>query len=206
MKIKICGITNIEDALTAESLGADAVGFIFYEKSKRYVEPETVRNIANVLSPFTIKVGVFVDESSEIINTKSKLAGINVVQLHGNEKQDITNNISLPVIKVFRVDNNFDYKMIDQYNGCSILLDTYSEKSFGGTGEQFDWENIPAKIRNNIILAGGVSLENIESIYKNINPAAVDLSSSLEITPGKKDKKKMEIFFKKVNQLRRYLC
>ena len=203
MKIKICGITNIDDALAAESLGADAIGFIFYEKGKRYVAPETIRDITNVLSPFTIKVGVFVNESSEIINTKSKLAGINVVQLHGNEKQDITNSISLPVIKVFRVDENFDYKMIDQYNGCSILLDTYSEKSYGGTGKQFDWEKIPAKIRNNIILAGGVSLENIEFIYKNINPVAVDLSSSLEITPGKKDKNKMEKFFNKVNQLRR---
>lgn len=203
MKIKICGITNIDDALAAESLGADAIGFIFYEKGKRYVAPETIRDITNVLSPFTIKVGVFVNESSEIINTKSKLAGINVVQLHGNEKQDIINSISLPVIKVFRVDENFDYKMIDQYNGCSILLDTYSEKSYGGTGKQFDWEKIPAKIRNNIILAGGVSLENIEFIYKNINPVAVDLSSSLEITPGKKDKNKMEKFFNKVNQLRR---
>ena len=206
MKIKICGITNIDDALAAESLGADAIGFIFYEKGKRYVAPETIRDITNVLSPFTIKVGVFVNESSEIINTKSKLAGINVVQLHGNEKQDIINSISLPVIKVFRVDENFDYKMIDQYNGCSILLDTYSEKSYGGTGKQFDWEKIPAKIRNNIILAGGVSLENIEFIYKNINPAAVDLSSSLEITPGKKDKNKMEKFFNKVNQLRRQRC
>jgi len=203
VKIKICGITNTEDALLSESLGTDAVGFIFYEKGKRYVTPETVRDITNVLSPFTIKVGVFVDESSEIINAISKLAGINVVQLHCNEKQDIINSISLPVIKVFRVDNNFDYKMIDQYNGCSTLLDTYSEKSYGGTGKQFDWEKIPAKIRNKIILAGGVSLENIEFIYKNINPAAVDLSSSLEIMPGKKNKKKMGIFFKKVNQLRR---
>jgi len=203
VKIKICGITNTEDALLSESLGTDAVGFIFYEKGKRYVTPETVRDITNVLSPFTIKVGVFVDESSEIINAISKLAGINVVQLHGNEKQDIINSISLPVIKVFRVDNNFDYKMIDQYNGCSTLLDTYSEKSYGGPGKQFDWEKIPAKIRNKIILAGGVSLENIEFIYKNINPAAVDLSSSLEIMPGKKNKKKMGIFFKKVNQLRR---
>jgi len=203
VKIKICSITNIEDALAAETLGADAVGFIFYEKGKRYVAPETVRGITNVLSPFTIKVGVFVDESSEIINTKSKLAGINVVQLHGNQKQDIINSVSLPVIKVFRVDNNFDYKMIDQYNGCSILLDTYSKKSYGGTGKQFDWEKIPAKIRNNVILAGGISLENIESIFKNINPAAVDLSSSLEITPGKKDKKKMEKFFNKINEFRR---
>ncbi len=206
MKIKICGITNIEDALAAESLGADAIGFIFYEKGKRYVAPETVRDITNALSPFTIKVGVFVDESSEIINTKSKLAGINVVQLHGDEESKILKEITLPIIKAFRVDNNFDYKMIDQYNGCSILLDTYSEKSYGGTGKQFDWEKIPAKIRNNIILAGGVSSENIKIIYNNIKPAAVDLSSSLEIMPGKKDKKKMEKFFNKVNQLRRLQC
>ena len=189
--------------MAAETLGADAVGFIFYEKGKRYVAPETVREITNALSPFTIKVGVFVDESSEIINAKSKIAGINIVQLHGDEESEILKEITLPIIKAFRVDENFDYKMIDQYNGCSILLDTYSEKSYGGTGEQFDWEKIPAKNRNNIILAGGVSVENIEFIYKNINPAAVDLSSSLEIPPSKKDKKKMEKFFNKINQLRR---
>ena len=203
MKIKICGITNIEDALAAESFGADAVGFIFYKKSKRYVSPEQAEHIMRALSLFTTKVGVFVDETFEIINKISKQTGINVVQLHGNENLDIMKSISLPVIKAFRVDDNFNYNKLNQYQEYSILLDAYSENNYGGTGIKFNWEKIPFEIKNKIILSGGISSNNIEIIYKNINPAAVDLSSSLEITPSKKDKKKMEKFFNKVNLLRR---
>ncbi|MCH8032205.1 MAG: phosphoribosylanthranilate isomerase [Bacteroidetes bacterium] len=203
MKIKICGITNIEDALAAESFGADAVGFIFYKKSKRYVSPEQAEHIMRALSLFTTKVGVFVDETFEIINKISKQTGINVVQLHGNENLDIMKSISLPVIKAFRVDDNFNYNKLNQYQEYSILLDAYSENNYGGTGIKFNWEKIPFEIKNKIILSGGISSNNIEIIYKNINPAAVDLSSSLEKTPGKKDKKKMEKFFNKVNLIRR---
>ena len=203
MKIKICGITNIEDALAAESFGADAVGFIFYKKSKRYVSPEQAEHIMRALSLFTTKVGVFVDETFEIINKISKQTGINVVQLHGNENLDIMKSISLPVIKAFRVDDNFNYNKLNQYQEYSILLDAYSENDYGGTGIKFNWEKIPFEIKNKIILSGGISSNNIEIIYKNINPAAVDLSSSLEITPGTKDKNKMKKFFNKVNLLRR---
>ena len=203
MKIKICGITNTEDALAAESFGADAVGFIFYKKSKRYVSPKKAEHIIKTLSPFTTKVGVFVDETFEIINNISNQTGINVVQLHGDENPDIMKSISLPVIKAFRVDDNFDYNKLNQYQECSILLDAYSENDYGGTSNKFNWEKIPFEIKNKIILAGGISSDNIDFIYKNINPASVDLSSSLEITPGRKDKKKMEKFFDKVNLLRR---
>ena len=203
MKIKICGITNIEDALVAESFGADAVGFIFYKKSKRYVTPEQAEHIIKSLSPFTTKVGVFVDETFTIINKISRQTGINVVQLHGDENPDIMKSISLPGIKAFRVDNNFDYNKLNLYQEYSILLDAYSENDYGGTGNKFNWEKIPFEIKNRIILSGGISSDNIEFIYKNINPASVDLSSSLEITPGRKDKKKMEKFFNKVNLLRR---
>lgn len=203
MKIKICGITNIEDALAVESLGADAVGFIFYKKSKRYVEPDSARQIVSALSPFTVKVGVFVNNTPPLINNISEQVGINIVQLHGDEDSKILKEITLPIIKAFRVDDSFDYKKLDEYEKCSILLDTYSDSDYGGTGNNFNWDSIPLDIRNKIILAGGVSSENIEIIYNNIKPAAVDLSSSLEIMPGKKDKNKMEIFFKKVNLLRR---
>ena len=203
MKIKICGITNTEDALAAESFGADAVGFIFYKKSKRYVSPEQAEHITKTLSLFTTKVGVFVDESFEFINKISKQSGINVVQLHGEENLNIIKSISLPVIKTFRVDDNFDYSKLNQYQEYSILLDAYSENNYGGTGNKFNWEKIPSEMKNKIILAGGITSDNIAFIYKNINPAAVDLSSSLEITPGTKDKNKMKKFFNKVNLLRR---
>lgn len=203
MKIKICGITNTEDALAAESFGVDAVGFIFYKKSKRFVTLKQAVQIIKTLSPFTTKVGVFVNETFEVINNISKQTGINVVQLHGDEKPEVIKSVSLPVIKAFRVDDNFDYDKLNQYLEYSILLDAYSENDYGGTGNKFNWEKIPTDIRNKIILSGGISSDNIEFIYKNINPAAVDLSSSLEISPGRKDKKKMEKFFNKVNLIRR---
>lgn len=203
MRIKICGITNIEDALAAQSFGTDAVGFIFYNKSKRYVNPDKAEHIIKHLSPFTTKVGVFVNESIENINKISKLTGINVVQLHGDENPDMIKSISLQAIKAFRVDDNFDYSKLNQYQGYSILLDAFSSNDFGGTGNNFNWEKIPVEIKNKIILAGGISSDNIELIHKNIHPAAVDVSSSLEITPGKKDIKKMQKFFNKVNIIRR---
>jgi phosphoribosylanthranilate isomerase len=203
MKIKVCGITNSEDALRAESLGADAVGFIFYKKSKRYIEPAVVKLITNEVSPFTVKVGVFVNESPEQINKVSEETGINVVQLHGNEKPDMESKLLLPAIKAFRLNDDFDFKQLDNYNDFPILLDARSESDFGGTGQKFNWEMIPNVIRCKIILAGGVSTENLDIIFNKIKPAGIDLTSSLETKPGKKDKKKMEEFFNKVNQLRR---
>jgi phosphoribosylanthranilate isomerase len=202
MKIKICGITNIEDALRAEKLGADALGFIFYKKSNRYVTPDETKIITKELSPFIIRVGVFVNESPESINKVSKETGINVVQLHGNEEPDIASKLLLPAIKAFRVDDDFDFNQLESYRNYSILLDTNSNSDYGGTGQKFNWELIPDDIRSKIILAGGISLENLEIIFKKIKPAGIDLSSSLESEPGKKDKKKMEEFFYKVNQLR----
>jgi phosphoribosylanthranilate isomerase len=203
VKIKICGITNSEDALQAESLGADALGFIFYKKSKRYREPTEVKLITKELSPLTTKVGVFVNESSVMINKISKAAGINVVQLHGNEEPATISKISLPVIKTFRIDDDFNFKQLENYNDYPILLDTHSNIEYGGTGQKFNWEMIPDNIRSKIILAGGISVENLDFVFKNIKPAGVDLSSSLETEPGKKDKEKMKEFFNKVNQLRR---
>ena len=203
MKIKVCGITNIEDALRAEALGADALGFIFYKLSKRYVSPVEVKLITKELSPFTTKVGVFVNETLEQINKVSDETGINVVQLHGNEEPDILENLSHPAIKAFRVNDDFDFKKLDNFKDCSILLDAYSENDYGGTGQKFNWEIIPNHIRGIIILSGGISTENLDDIFKKIKPAAIDLSSSVETVPGKKDTVKMEEFFKKVNQLRR---
>jgi phosphoribosylanthranilate isomerase len=203
MKIKVCGITNIEDALRAEMLGADALGFIFYNKSKRYIEPEKTKNITKELSPFTTKVGVFVNETPELINKFSEESGINVVQLHGDEELNITSKILFPVLKAFRVDDYFDFKQLENYSDYPILLDAHSNSEYGGTGQKFNWELIPNDIRSKIILAGGVSTENLEFIFNEIKPTGIDISSSLESEPGKKDKQKMEEFFKKVNQLRR---
>jgi len=198
LKIKICGITNLEDALLCEKLGADALGFIFYNESKRYVTPESAKDIIKQLSAFTIKVGVFVNESSENINKISKIAGLNLVQLHGDEKPEQLHEINLPEIKAFRVGDNFNFDILDDYQNCYYLLDTYSTSSYGGTGNTFNWSIIPSEIRKKIILSGGISSANISAVINEINPYAVDVSSSLEEYPGKKSESKLLEFFNKV--------
>ena len=188
----------MEDALVCEKYGADAIGFIFYEKSKRYIEPEEAGKISRQLSPFINKVGVFVNESLENINQTSKIAGLNAVQLQGDETVDFLKKINVPVIKGFRVNDDFNFDVLNSFGDYGILLDSFSSEDYGGTGKSFDWEKIPKKLRNKIILAGGISLENIEFIMKEINPAAVDVSSSLETSPGVKDHNKIFKFINKI--------
>lgn len=202
MKVKICGITNSPDALTAEKLGADAIGFIFYEGSKRFIQPEKAKEISKLLSPFTVKVGVFVNSTAKKINEISKIAGINAVQLHGEESPEFVKEINLPVIKSFRINDTFDYSVLNSYRNCSILLDSFDRNKYGGTGKNFNWQGIPPKIKSIIILSGGISEKNIELVYNKIKPAAVDISSSVEVSPGKKDTIKLEHFFNKLNKLR----
>ncbi len=203
MKVKVCGITNLNDALLCQSLGADALGFIFYPKSKRFISPEDALKIINNLSPFVMKVGVFVNELPEIINGIAAKLKLNAVQLHGDETPETASKINYSVIKSFRITEEFDFGMLNEYKNVYPLLDAYSGKQYGGTGNQFNWDIIPESLKNKIILAGGVSFDNIEEIVKDIKPAAVDLSSSLENEPGKKDKEKVTEFFKKFNKLRK---
>lgn len=202
MKVKICGITNIEDALLAEQLGADAIGFIFYKASKRYISPEVAELISNNLSAFTLKVGVFVNETEDEINRIAKAAKLNLIQLHGDEMPELAPRLLLPSIKSFRIKEDFDFSLLEKYPSANFLLDTFSQNEFGGTGKTFDWNIIPLPIRSRIIIAGGVSEKNVEEIFTKINPYAVDVSSSLEISPGKKDHDKMKSFFQIINQLR----
>jgi phosphoribosylanthranilate isomerase len=206
LKVKICGITNLEDALLCESLGTDALGFIFYKGSKRYISPEAANEIIKSLSPFTMKVGVFVNETPDAINNISFIAKLNAVQLHSEESPDSIKDISLPVIKSFSVDDNFDYNVLKRYPNTYFLLDTYSNTEYGGTGKVFNWDSIPAEYKDKIILAGGVSIENLEEIFTKVKPAAIDLSSSLEYEPGKKDKGKVKRFFDKLNELKGRSC
>ena len=201
MKIKICGITSIEDAVLCESEGADALGFIFYEKSKRYVNPEAARKISHALSAFTIKVGVFVNSSADEINRIGDIVNLNLIQLHGDESPELANSLRLPAIKAFRVGDNFDYGNIALYPGKYFLLDTYSASAFGGTGTTFAWSKIPAELLESAIIAGGVSEKNVEQIYNELHPWGVDISSSLESAPGKKDTEKVKSFFKTIRNI-----
>jgi len=202
MKIKICGITNLDDALIAERLGADAIGFIFYKQSKRYISPGNAKLISQKLSAFTVKVGVFVNETEDEINRIVKQVKLNLVQLHGDEKPGLIERLLLPSIKSFRINDEFDFSILEEYPCNNYLFDTFSQNEFGGTGKTFDWNTIPSSLRKRVIIAGGVSENNVEEIFTKINPYAVDVSSSLEVSPDKKDHDKMKSFFQIINQLR----
>ncbi len=203
MKIKICGITNIADAKFCVDLGADAIGFIFYKKSKRYVSPNIVRNIIQKLPSFVAKVGVFVNEEIKRVNEIAGETKLNIVQLHGDESPEYLKEIDYSVIKAFRVDDDFEFENLRKYLSCSFLFDSYNQKEYGGTGVQFDWEIIPNSLKDKIILAGGVSEHNIEFIYNEISPYAIDVSSSVETEPGKKDHIKLNRLFEKYYELRK---
>jgi phosphoribosylanthranilate isomerase len=200
VKIKVCGITNIEDALMCETCGADALGYIFYPKSKRYIAPGKAAEISQVLSPLTMKVGVFVNASADDIHNTFETAGLNLVQLHGDESPDFVKSLKVSAIKVFHVDDNFSYDKIEEFNLRYFLLDT-SSAEYGGTGSSFNWTKIPVHLRNRAIIAGGVSASNVEKIFHEVHPYGVDVSSSLESSPGKKDKQKVEIFFKTIRNI-----
>jgi len=202
LKVKICGITNADDASFCEEAGANALGFIFYEKSKRFINPDEAAKIISKLSPFTAKVGVFVNSSTQEVNKIAGKIKLNAVQLHGDETIDNVSEIDFPVIKSFRINEQFDFNILKDFKNISYLFDSYSKDEFGGTGKKFNWHLIPKELEGNFILAGGISIENIEKIFSEIKPKAIDVSSSLEISPGIKDHKKVKDFFNKINSLR----
>ncbi len=193
----------MKDALLCEAFGADALGFIFYKKSKRYINPDKAKEIIFKLSPFTLKVGVFVDESSDAINKIIRYANLNAAQLHGNETQEFINSINIPVIKSFRISDEFDFSELSNYENCNFLFDSFSNKLHGGTGKKFNWDLIPNELKNKIILSGGISSNNIEHIVQRVKPFAIDISSSLENAPGKKNSTKVKEFFTTLNKLRK---
>jgi phosphoribosylanthranilate isomerase len=202
MLVKICGTTNIEDAILSVELGADSLGFIFYERSRRFISYTDAKVIINQLPQSVPKVGVFVNSTIKEVNIAADKIGLSVIQLHGDETPSFVKQIERPVIKSFRVDNNFDFAILNDYENCLYLLDNFAENEPGGTGKSFDWNLIPENLKNKITLAGGVSSKNIEEIFTNINPSGVDLVTSVEKYPGKKDENKLKEFFDIVNKLK----
>ena len=199
-RVKICGITNMEDALSAVDYGAGALGFVFFEKSPRYITPDKAREIISRMPPFVTTVGVFVNEEVARINEIMGIAGIDILQLHGDEKPDAC-NICHRVIKAFRVKNFTDLKPLENYRCSAFLLDTYSPESFGGTGQIFNWDiAVEAKRFGRIVLSGGLNPDNIEKAVTYVRPYAVDVSSGIEENKGKKDLKKMKAFIEKAKK------
>ncbi len=199
MKIKICGITKLEDAQLCVEYGVDAIGFIFYPKSKRYITPEKAKNISNALPPFVHQVGVFVNEEIDEVNRIASISKLTAVQLHGTESLEYISKINYPVLKSFGVDESFNFSILDKYKSCGILLDVKDTNQYGGTGKSFNWDLIPKEIRTKVIIAGGVGINDVEIISNNINPYGVDVSSSVETEPGIKDKAKVIELLKLIN-------
>lgn len=204
--VKICGITNLEDALAAVDAGADAVGFNFYEKSPRYVEARTVRRIIEQLPESVLKVGVFVNVSEpESLRENALAAGINVLQLHGDESPEYCAELSdYSVIKAIAVGNDFEAENVLRYRVDSILLDTSHKSLRGGTGEVFDWR-IAQKVTElfpRVFLAGGLSAANVVEAINHVRPYAVDTCSAVESAPGKKDHEAMRKFVRAARDIK----
>ncbi len=205
MKIKICGITNAEDALNAVALGADAIGFIFADQSLRQVQPDRVRQIIRLLPPFVTTTGVFMNHDNDFINEVVADCGLDVIQLHGLESPDFCAQFRRRVIKAIRVNDPSDLVPIGTYSGVvsAVLLDTKVQDLPGGTGKTFDWGLAVAAraFQIPIILAGGISAENVAKAVQVAQPYGLDLSSSVESSPGKKDYEKMKALFRVVKSL-----
>ncbi len=205
-RIKICGITNLEDALLAIKCGADELGFNFYKKSPRYITPNDAEAIIRKLPMGIIRVGVFVNETEQKICKIAGMANLDAVQLHGDENrafvQSLNETAGLAVIQTIRVTPDFRSEAVDDCAADAILLDSYSGTERGGTGETFDW-NIGQQISQRIpilYLAGGLTADNVSDAIIKVRPYAVDACSRIESKPGKKDAAKLERFINAVRE------
>jgi phosphoribosylanthranilate isomerase len=205
VRVKICGITNLEDARVAIDSGADALGFIFFSGSPRHISPESAAEIISNLPPFIAKVGVFVDAPVDGILDIAGATGIDTVQLHGSESPAECAEIAasrLTVVKAFRVKEATSLEPIANYRASAFLLDSYVAGQLGGTGAKFNWDlALKAKQFNTpIILAGGLDPENVTDAVSKVFPYAVDVSSGVEASPGKKDHQKVRRFIARAKQ------
>jgi phosphoribosylanthranilate isomerase len=202
--IKICGITNLNDAHAAVAAGADILGFNFYRPSPRYIAPESAREIINTLPDSILTAGVFVNEGSpDAVRSIADQSGVKAVQLHGDESPDFCRALN-SVIKSFAVSGNFDIKQLESYEVDAIMLDTKDNRLRGGTGRVFDWSIAQqvSRLIPKLYLAGGLSPENITEAIEMVQPYAVDACSSLEDKPGIKNHERMRVFVSKVRSVK----
>ncbi|WP_142306644.1 phosphoribosylanthranilate isomerase [Bacillus pseudomycoides] len=201
MKVKICGITDVETAKKACEYGADAIGFVF-TKSKREIAPEKARQIIGEIPADVMKVGVFVNESVEVIQKIVNDCGLTHVQLHGDEGNHYIRRLNIPSIKAIGVHSSEDIKQATNYEADFILFDSPKDKFHGGNGKTFSWqllERMPNTVRKKCILAGGLHLGNITEAIETVKPYMVDVSSGVE-TDGKKDSEKIKQFIIKAKE------
>ncbi len=198
-KVKICGITRAEDAEAAVELGASAVGFIFVNNSPRYLDPERAKKIIQRLPPFVTPVGVVLHVSRPEALALVANSGVRCLQVHENEHAPEIADLPVPSYTVFRVSSRFQVDVLRGLKAGTFMLDTYIDGTLGGTGKTFDWNvAVEAKQYGRLILSGGLKPENVGDAIRTVRPYAVDVSSGIERSPGVKDYKKMEAFFKAV--------
>lgn len=199
LKVKICGITNGEDAQVAVAAGADALGFVMYRKSPRWVEPSVARAIIADLPPFVLPVGVFVNEDAAAVRSLMDECGFTLAQLHGDESAAYCQQLGRPVLKALRVKDRGSFLALAEFQGRArvrgVLIDAFSEGAYGGTGHTVDWTLAAEAARSvPILLAGGLTPSNVAEAVRLVQPYGVDVSSGVEKSPGKKDPEKVRAF------------
>jgi phosphoribosylanthranilate isomerase len=201
MKVKVCGITSYEDAAMALDLGVDALGFNFYRRSSRFIEPVAARRIIERLPPFALSVGLFVNvPQSEEVMESARTAGVHVLQLHGDESPEYCRKLcAWPLIKAVRIGDGPIEENLEAFDVQAFLLDSKDDELFGGTGKHFDWARArDIKKTRPVILAGGLRPENVSEAIRMVNPYAVDVCSGVEYGPGKKDEQRLKEFMNEV--------
>ncbi|WP_455245922.1 phosphoribosylanthranilate isomerase [Petrachloros mirabilis] len=203
IRVKICGITNAQDAFVAVEAGVDALGFIFYRKSPRYIELDAAKEIIQSLPVFVTPVGVFVNEEIGAVRSIMDHCGIHLAQLHGDETADYCKTLFRPVMKALRLKDRSSLLSLAEYTGRaevqSFVLDSFTEKGYGGTGLKADWEIAAEAARTvTVLLAGGLTPDNVIEAINAVRPYGVDVSSGVESIPGKKDHGKIRAFLEAV--------
>ena len=198
-KVKICGITNSKDADAAVEAGADALGFIFFANSPRFIEPTIAQQIIATLPPFVLPIGVFVNEEAEVVRDIMDQCGLAVAQLHGDEPPTYCETLRRPVLKGIRLRDRGSFLSLAEYKGRAgvrgFLIDAFSESSYGGTGQTVDWSiAAEAAAAAPIVLAGGLTPDNVQEAIQQVKPYGVDVSSGVEASPGTKDRGKIQAF------------
>lgn len=195
-RVKICGITRVEDALTAARLGAHAIGLVFYAGSPRAVTPEQARAIIDALPPFVMTVGLFVNADARIVRETIAAAPVQLLQFHGDETPEFCGGFALPYLRAVRVRAGTDLlQYAREFRAArGLLLDAWVEGAHGGTGAAFDWSLIPGNLPVPVILSGGLNPDNVEQAVRRVRPWAVDVSSGVESAKGIKDARKMAAF------------
>jgi len=198
LRVKICGITRPEDALAAVEAGADAIGFVFVAESPRAIDVDRAAAIARALPPFVARVGVFADTPREVMEETARRAGLHCLQLHGDETPEACAAIRLPWYKAHRVGSGFDPALVRRWGGTAFLLDAAAPGIRGGSGRAFDWGvALAAGAFGRVILAGGLTPDNVASAVVRARPWAVDVSSGVEETPGRKRRDLMALFIER---------